>query len=166
MAGAGPAHLRALPHAWRDPVVFLVTGFGSGLVPRAPGTVGSLVALVLWWWLLAPLPWMAQLAVVVGSFGLGTWLTGRVAVRYQVGDDPAIVIDEFVGLWLALLAVPQSPVLAVAGFALFRLFDIWKPWPVRAADRHVPGAFGVMLDDVLAGGLAWLVLQVAILLLL
>jgi phosphatidylglycerophosphatase A len=157
------ARLRSLPQVWRDPAVLLVTGFGSGLSPWAPGTVGSLAALVVWWWLLAPLSWMTQLVVVAGVFALGTLLTHRVGRRYDVGDDPAIVIDEFVGLWLALLAVPRAWLPAVGGFLLFRLFDIWKPWPVRVADRRVPGALGVMLDDVLAGAMALLVLQLALL---
>jgi phosphatidylglycerophosphatase A len=169
MAGAGKQRLRDLgPACWRDPEVLLVTGFGSGLAPKAPGTVGSLAALVIWWWLLAPLAWPWQLAITVTVFALGTWLVHRVAVRHDVGDDPAIVVDEFVGLWIALLAAPVTPLsvglpVAVAGFLLFRLFDIWKPWPVRVADQRVPGALGVMLDDVLAGLMALAVLQVALL---
>jgi len=147
---------------WKDPEVLLVTGFGSGFAPRAPGTWGSLVALLIWWLWLAGLPWPAQLAVIVVPLLVGTWLVGRVGRRFGVGDDPGIVVDEFVGLWLALLAAPHALLPALLGFALFRLFDIWKPGPVRFAERKTPGALGVMLDDVVAGGLAAGVLQVSL----
>lgn len=163
MATAGRPRLRELPEVWRDPAVLLVTGFGSGFFPHGPGTAGSLVALAIWWWVLAPLDWTIQAGVVVVVFLLGTWLTGRVARRYGAGDDPAIVVDEFVGLWLALLAAPATPVVAAAGFLLFRLLDIWKPGPVRFAERRAAGALGVMLDDVVAGLIAFGVLQVALL---
>ncbi|MBX3707146.1 MAG: phosphatidylglycerophosphatase A [Pseudomonadales bacterium] len=143
--------------------MLLVTGFGSGFFPRGPGTAGSLVALAIWWWALAPLHWTIQAGVVVVVFVAGTWLTARVARRHGVGDDPAIVVDEFVGLWLALLAAPATPAVAAAGFLLFRLLDIWKPGPVRFAERRAPGAFGVMLDDVVAGLITFGVLQVALL---
>lgn len=147
---------------WKDPEVLLVTGFGSGFAPRAPGTWGSLAALLIWWLCLAGLAWPVQLAVIAFTLLLGTWLVGRVGRRYGVGDDPGIVVDEFVGLWLALLAAPAAVLPAVLGFALFRLFDIWKPGPVRLAERRTPGALGVMLDDVVAGGLAAVVLQVSL----
>jgi phosphatidylglycerophosphatase A len=164
MADAGRTRLRELDRPWRDPELLLLTGFGSGLAPKAPGTFGSLAALVLWWWLIAPLGWPLQLAIVAGVFGLGLWLCGRASARHGLGDDPAIVIDEFAGLWLALLGAAAEPLTALAGFLLFRLFDIWKPWPVSVADQRVPGALGVMLDDLLAGALAFGVLQVAVLL--
>jgi phosphatidylglycerophosphatase A len=149
--------------AWSDPAVLLVTGFGSGFLKPAPGTWGSLVALVLWWLLLADLGLPLQLLVLAGTVVTGTWFTHRVGVRYGVHDDPAIVVDEFAGLWLALLAAPATPAAALSGFLLFRAFDIAKPWPVGWADRRVSGATGVMLDDLLAGGLAAVVLQLAIL---
>jgi phosphatidylglycerophosphatase A len=163
--GGATRRIRELECRWRDPEVLLLAGFGSGYAPRAPGTFGSLVALAIWWLLLAPLPWPLQLAVIVATFGLGIWLTRRVSARHGVGDDPAIVLDEFVGLWLALLGAPATLTAAVAGFLLFRLFDIWKVGPVGYADRHVHGALGVMLDDLLAGALAFCVLQVALLML-
>lgn len=152
---------RLKPHRWRDPAVLLITGFGSGFLRPAPGTWGSLAALALWWLVLGPLGWPVQLALTVAAFALGCWLTRQVGRRYGVSDDPAIVVDEFVGLWIALFAAPPSLPVAAAGFLLFRAFDIAKPWPVSWADRR-PGVLGVMLDDVLAGGLAALVLQLAI----
>jgi phosphatidylglycerophosphatase A len=155
--------LRELPQRWRDPAVLVLAGFGSGFAPRAPGTFGSLAALAIWWLLLASLPWPVQLVVVATTFGLGIWLTRRVSARHGTGDDPAIVLDEFVGIRLTMLGAPATLPIAVAGFLLFRLFDIWKVGPVGYADRHVHGALGVMLDDLLAAVFAFCVLQVALL---
>lgn len=149
-------------HQSRDPEVWLVCGLGSGFVPFAPGTCGSLLALALWWWLLAPLNIWWQIAVIVGVFALGVWLTGRIQARYAVVDDGAIVIDEFVGQWIALLGVAAEPVAMIAAFVLFRCFDIFKPFPVRKLERGLPGAWGVMMDDVAAGVLALVVLNFAL----
>jgi phosphatidylglycerophosphatase A len=151
--------------SWReahDPEALLVCGLGSGFVPFAPGTWGSLVAVLLWWWLLSPLAVVWQLAIIVAVFLAGTWLTGRVQKRYGVLDDSAIVVDEFVGQWLALLALPQNVLLASLGFALFRLLDILKPGPIRVLERRLGGPLGVMADDVLAGVLAAAVLQITL----
>ena len=143
----------------RHPAGWLATGFGSGLAPRAPGTVGSLVALLPWWlWLRALPPWHYALALGC-AFALGVWAADRVIAQLGRQDPGVVVWDEFVGLWLALFLAPPGWQWMLAGFALFRLFDIWKPWPVRWADRAVHGGFGTMLDDLLAGGYAWLALQ-------
>jgi phosphatidylglycerophosphatase A len=112
--------------------------------------------------LLSPLDVLLQLLVIALVFALGMWTTASVQRRYGVVDDGAIVIDEFVGQWLALLALPQEPLLAAAGFGLFRLFDIWKPGPIRFLERRLGGALGVMADDVLAGLIAAAVLQVTL----
>ncbi len=148
------SRLRELSGFWRHPELLLLTGFGSGLARRAPGTAGSAVAVLLWWWCLADLSWVVQGCVVIGVFLLGVWLAERAARKFGVGDDPAIVIDEFAGQWLALLGAPASPAAVLAGFVLFRLFDIAKPWPISVADQRVHGGLGVMLDDLLAGGFA------------
>ena len=148
---------------WRDPAVLVCCGLGSGFLPKAPGTWGSVAALGVWWLLLAALPWWLQLGVALLTFALGVWLVERVARRYGVGDEPAIVIDEFAGLWIALVGIGAQPALALIGFALFRLFDILKPWPIRVADARIKGGFGVMVDDVLAGIMAFFVLQISLL---
>lgn len=146
---------------WRDPVVLLATGFGSGFLRPAPGTWGTLVGLAVWWLALAGLPWLWQLAVAAAVFAAGMAICHHVGRRYGVHDDPGIVVDEWVGLWVALLAAPATPAAAALGFLVFRVFDIAKPWPVGWADRRLSGALGVMIDDVLAGVLALAVLQLA-----
>lgn len=151
--------------SWRDgkdPEVLLVCGFGSGFLPKAPGTWGSVLGLLVWWWLLAPTPWFVQLGVAAATFALGWWVVGRVTRRYECHDDPAIVIDEIVGIWVALLGIGQSWILALLGFVLFRLLDIAKPWPIGLADHRVPGGFGVMFDDLIAGVLVAIVLQLSV----
>ena len=150
---------------WRDPEVLLVCGLGSGFAPRAPGTFGSLTAVLIWWFVLGHASLLLQLLTILVVTGLGTWLTARVQSRYQVNDPGAIVIDEFAGQWIALLLAPMSIWAMLGGFALFRLFDIWKPWPVGALEKSVPGAFGVMVDDLAAGVLALAVLQCMLLML-
>ncbi len=152
---------RLEPASFADPAVFLVTGFACGFLRPAPGTWGSLLALAIWWLLLAGMAWPVQLAVVAGTVAAGTWLTHVVGRRYGVHDDPRIVIDEVAGLWLALLGAPATLLAGASGFLLFRVLDISKVWPVGWADRRVSGAVGVMLDDLIAGGLVLVVLQLA-----
>ncbi len=135
------------------PAGWIATGFGSGLSPVAPGTAGSLAA-ILPWFALRELAWTWYLLVLVLAFVLGVWAAQFVVRKLAVEDPGLIVWDEFVGQWLALLPLLGQSFdwrLVAAGFLLFRLFDVWKPWPVRWADRHVKGGFGVMLDDLLAG---------------
>ena len=151
-----------LRRKWRDPAVLVCCGFGSGFLPKAPGTWGSLAALVVWWWLLAPLTWWAQLIVALATFVLGTWLVDRVVRRYGVGDAPAIVVDEFAGLWITLIGAGAEPVSALLGFIAFRFFDVLKPWPIKVADARVKGGFGVMLDDAIAGVFALVLLQISL----
>lgn len=137
----------------RSPLLLLAFGFGSGLAPRAPGTAGSIAALLLWT-LLVWLP-AAQLWVLIAVAAvLGIAICGGAATRLGVHDHGGIVWDEFVGLWLALALLPASWPAALLGFALFRLFDIAKPWPISWLDRHVAGGLGIMLDDLVAGLLA------------
>jgi phosphatidylglycerophosphatase A len=145
---------------WRNPIHFLAFGFGSGAIPKAPGTWGTLAAVpfVLIW---QQLPLAGYVLVLVVATLLGIWLCDRTAKDMGVHDHGGIVWDEFVGLWLTMLLAPPGWLWLLAGFALFRLFDIWKPWPIGWVDRRVGGGFGIMLDDLLAGLMALLVLLAA-----
>ncbi len=136
----------------------LVTWFGSGWLPWAPGTWGSLAALPFAWLIVTygGLGALALAAIVL--FGVGCW-AADIAVRETQTKDPGwIVIDEVVGQWLTLLAAPAGFLGYAAAFLLFRLFDIWKPWPIGLADQRLEGGFGVMADDVLAAIYAAIIL--------
>lgn len=149
------------PTPFRRPVQFLAFGFGSGLSPRAPGTVGTLVAVPLYWtfahW---SLPWYSLL--VLAAALLGIWICGAASRELGVHDHPGIVWDEFVGYWITLWAVPVDWVWMLAGFVVFRVFDIAKPWPISHLDRKVKGGFGIMIDDILAGIMACGTLHLAL----
>jgi phosphatidylglycerophosphatase A len=134
----------------RDPVHFIAFGFGAGLAPRAPGTFGSLVGLLAAWWLFElPLPW--RVAVVLAVIGAGIFICGESARRLNRHDDQRIVLDEIAGVLLTSLAVVERSLFAIAlVFVLFRLFDIWKPWPIRDVDHSLRGGLGIMLDDLIA----------------
>ena len=142
----------------KNPVHLLSLGFGSGLASKAPGTFGTLAALPFWY-VLPFLPPAYSVLVLILAFILGVYLCGATADALGVHDHGGIVWDEFVGLWIALFMVPMNIWWIALGFALFRLFDIWKPWPIRLLDAKVHGGFGIMIDDVLAGVYAYLVLQ-------
>jgi phosphatidylglycerophosphatase A len=143
----------------RHPAGWIATGFGSGFSPRAPGTAGTAAALLPWWLWMRGLPLPYYMAAITAAFAVGVWASSWVVRRGGVQDPQVVVWDEFVGVWIALIAVPAGWIWMLAGFALFRLFDIWKPWPVSWADRRVYGGFGVMLDDVFAGVYALLCMQ-------
>ncbi|HPQ96792.1 MAG: phosphatidylglycerophosphatase A [Thiothrix sp.] len=141
-----------------SPVHWLAFGLGSGLAPHAPGTFGTLAAIPLYL-MLALLPLWAYVAVVALAFGIGVWLCGESSRRLGVHDHGGIVWDEFVGFWITMTAAPAGGFWVMTGFMLFRVFDIWKPWPIRWFDRRVAGGLGIMLDDVLAGLAGWVLLQ-------
>jgi phosphatidylglycerophosphatase A len=127
-----------------------VTWFGAGWLPGAPGTWGSLAALPFAWLILRyGDPGLLAFASV-GLFALGVWASDIAARETRTVDPGWIVIDEVVGQWLTLLAAPLSLVGFAAGFLLFRLFDIWKPFPIRQVEKRLEGGFGIMADDVLA----------------
>ena len=149
------------PTPFRSPVQFLAFGFGSGLSPRAPGTLGTLVAVPIYcaiaYWNLA---WYSVFVVIAAL--LGIWICGAASRELQVHDHPGIVWDEFVGYWITMWAVPVDWVWMLAGFVTFRVFDIAKPWPISQLDRKVQGGFGIMVDDILAGVFACAVLHLAL----
>ncbi|HEU4618646.1 MAG TPA: phosphatidylglycerophosphatase A [Gammaproteobacteria bacterium] len=137
----------------RDPVHLVAFGFGAGLSPRAPGTAGSLLAILPAWLALGwPLPW--KIALVAGLFAAGIWICGESARRLATHDHPGIVYDEIVGMLATCLVLADRAALLLAAFLLFRLFDIWKPWPVRDLDHRLAGGLGIMLDDLMAAAYA------------
>lgn len=145
----------------RDPVQLLAFGFGSGLAPRAPGTFGSLAAIPLYLLFAHQAPGFYA-AVVLATAAAGVWICGRASERLGVHDHSGIVWDEFVGMWIALWAVPVTPLGIAAAFVAFRVFDILKPWPIGWLDRHTQGGFGIMIDDVVAGVFACVVVHLAL----
>ena len=148
------------PSLLANPLHLLSLGFGSGLSPRAPGTLGTLFAIPPYL-LLAQLDLPYYLLLVVLAFIAGIYLCGYTSRALGVHDHPGIVWDEFVGLWVTLIAAPPGWQWIVAGFVLFRLFDIVKPWPVRIADKKMQGGFGIMFDDLLAALYALGLLQLS-----
>ena len=155
-----PSQASAIPaSAMRQPIMWLATGFGAGLLPRAPGTAGSLVG-VLFFLALAGLPLPAYLLAVLALALMGVWVCERAGKALGATDHPGIVWDEIVGMLITMTATPVSWQGVALGFVLFRLFDILKPWPVASNDRKVPGGLGVMLDDVMAGLYALAGLQI------
>ena len=149
------------PDLLHRPAQFLAFGFGSGLVPRAPGTAGTLVAIPLYL-LFAQWSLLYYTVFVVVAAVLGVWICDLASRQLRVHDHPGIVWDEFVGYWITLWAVPLDWRWVIAGFLVFRLFDIVKPWPVSVLDRKVGGGFGIMIDDILAGVMACLTLHIAL----
>ena len=137
----------------RQPVHLLALGFGVGLVPRAPGTIATMFA-VIPGWLLLPIPELFRMALVAALALAGIWICGESSRRLETHDHSAIVWDEIVGFLAVTLVLPPEPLWWLAAFVLFRLFDIAKPWPVGYLDRRVGGGLGIMLDDLAAAGLA------------
>lgn len=132
------------------PAFLAATWFGCGLLPKAPGTWGSLAALPFAWALAQVGGSVALLAASLACFVVGWWASAVYVRRTGVNDPSEIVIDEVAGQWLVLAAAPADPLLYAVGFLIFRVLDITKPWPARWADRNVHGGLGVMLDDMLA----------------
>ncbi|TRW48102.1 phosphatidylglycerophosphatase A [Aliidiomarina halalkaliphila] len=145
----------------KNPVHFLSLGFGTGLAPKAPGTFGTLPAILLVW-LFAPLDVAAYLGVVAVVTLVGIYLCGQTAKAMGEHDAPAIVWDEIAGYMIAMIAVPVSWLTLLVAFVIFRFFDILKPWPIRWLDQKVHGGLGIMLDDVLAGFFTLLLMHIAL----
>ena len=148
--------------AFKNPIHFLAIGLGSGAAPKAPGTWGTVLGAALYI-PLSQLSLWPYLGFVVLSFIVGIYLCDRTSKDWGVHDHGGIVWDEFVGFWITMIAVPFTWYWLILGFALFRLFDIWKPWPIKYLDQHVHGGLGIMLDDVLAGVFALVILQLLVL---
>ncbi len=150
---------------FKDPVHWLAFGLGSGLSPKAPGTVGTIAALPIYWFFLQDLSLPLYLAVLVLTSLIGVYLCHKTAKDLKVHDHGGIVFDEWVGMWITLLLVPQGWEWLLLGFVLFRFFDIIKPWPIKYFDEKVAGGLGIMLDDIVAGLIALGCLQLVVFLL-
>ena len=144
-----------LKFLFAHPAHLIAFGFGSGLAPKAPGTVGTLLGWPLFWLIVAVAPDLPnQLILLIAGFLLGVWACGKTGRALGVADHGGMVWDEIVAFALVLLFTPPGWLWAGMAFLLFRFFDIIKPWPIRLADRHLKNGFGVMFDDLLAAGYA------------
>ena len=145
-----------------NPYNFFAFGFGSGLIWLAPGTCGSLVAMPFLP-LFNLLPSVLHLTILLIAFMLGVHICSRAAISLNPPDHPAIVWDEIVGLWIAFFAIPFNWNLLIIGFILFRLLDIFKPWPIRTIENRFGGGLGIMLDDILAAIIVNIILHCLVL---
>ena len=140
------------------PAHFVSLGFGSGLAPKAPGTFGTLVGLPLFW-LISGLTFYAQLGIITLLFFVGIYCCGKTGKALGVSDHGGIVWDEIVAIMLVLTITPMQWQWWLIAFLLFRLFDIWKPYPICYFDAKLKNGFGVMFDDLLAAIYAILVMK-------
>ena len=147
-----------------NPIHLLAFGFGAGLSPKAPGTMGTVVA-VLIYLVLPSMPPTIYVGLILLSFVFGIWICGKTAEDLGVHDHGGIVWDEFVGYWITMFMAPSGLFWVLLGFVLFRLLDIFKPWPIKWADKELAGGLGIMLDDVLAGIMGALCIQALVVLL-
>lgn len=144
---------------WQNPIHFIACGFGLGALPIMPGTFGTLGGVVLYL-MLSRLPLWAYIVVAVVLLIIGFFICDITNRDFGTDDHPAAVWDEVVGFLFVMLAVPKTWYFILIGFGLFRLFDIWKPWPIRWLDRNIHGGVGVMLDDVVAAIFSLIILQI------
>ena len=146
------------PSVWHNPKHFIAFGFGSGASPFMPGTVGTVVG-ILFFIGLSQFTFWSYLVITALLFIFGIWLCDSTAKDIKVHDHAGIVWDEIVGYLIAMIGLPCSWGWVLAGFLVFRIFDIFKPWPIKWLDNKVPGGFGIMVDDLLAGIYSLIVLQ-------
>ena len=152
-------NMRIDPHLLKDPGHCLSLGFGTGLAAKAPGTFGTLVGVPLFL-IMQSLP-VATYCLITGIlFLVGIWLCDRTAKVLGVHDHSGIVWDEVVGYLVTMVMAPTGWNWIIIGFILFRIFDIWKPWPIKVVDQKVPGGFGIMVDDLIAGVFALVVMRI------
>jgi phosphatidylglycerophosphatase A len=149
------------PHAPRsvftNPIHFIAFGFGSGAIPKAPGTFGTLMA-IPFYYLMQDLSLTTYLIITLAVILFGTWVSDVTEKDLGVPDHSGIVIDEIAGFLVTMIAAPKGWLWIILGFILFRIFDIWKPFPIRYLDQKVSGGVGIMLDDIVAAVYAWIVL--------
>ena len=147
--------------ALKGPILCLSSGIYLGYIPIASGTFGSLWGLPLFYWLSGKLLW-TQIILISGSILLAVFLAGQAEKIWGRKDPSQVVIDEIVGYMTAMFGLPFSWKIALVGFFLFRAMDIFKPYPIRKIDQHMPGGWGIVLDDVLAGVYCQVILRVLV----
>jgi phosphatidylglycerophosphatase A len=145
-----------------NPIHFLALGFGSGLAPKAPGTFGTIAAIPLVCLLAYSTTLTGYVLVTLLASLIGIWLCGKTAHDMMVHDDSSIVWDEIAGLLITMIAVPLNWQTLLLGFVLFRILDILKPWPISYLDARVHGGFGIMIDDILAGVFALILMHITL----
>jgi phosphatidylglycerophosphatase A len=146
---------------WKNPIHFLACGFGSGTAKFMPGTWGTLAAVPLYLVLrqFSPITYLIILTVAIL---FGVWICHITARDFGEADPGPIVWDEMVGFWLALWVAPNGWQWIVGAFILFRAFDIFKPWPINVAQEKLPGGWGIVVDDLLAGLYTWIIIQLVV----
>ena len=140
-------------------ILILATGFGVGYSPIAPGTLGTLIAIPVYYFL-STIPSPLYEITLIAFLFLSVWISENAEIFFGKKDDTRIVIDEMIGFLIAMLWVPKTTRFIIIGFFLFRFFDILKPFPIRGLEKRLKGGFGVVLDDVLAGVYANIILQI------
>lgn len=157
-----PASTKPIPPVpaavWKKPLYFIAFGLGSGAMPFAPGTFGTLMA-IPFYLLLQYLPLYFYIIFVVVFIAASSWISDRVSREINEHDHPAMNIDEFAGFFVTMINAPHGWPWIALGLLLFRLFDIWKPWPIHLIDEKVHGGFGIVLDDVAAGIFGMVIIQ-------
>jgi phosphatidylglycerophosphatase A len=138
--------------------LLLATGFGVGYSPVAPGTLGTLVAIPIYYFL-SEIPSPLYEVTLIGFFFLSVWISENAEIFFRKKDDQRIVIDEIIGFLITMLWIPKTTRFIIIGFILFRFFDILKPFPIRRLERRLKGGYGVVLDDVAAGVYANIILH-------
>jgi phosphatidylglycerophosphatase A len=144
---------------WRNPLHFIAFGFGTGSIPFAPGTFGTLIAIPFYLAMQSLSVW-TYLAITLLAILGSIWICDKTSRDIGIEDHQGMCLDEVVGFLVTMFCAPIGWKWILAGFLLFRLFDIWKPWPIHIVDAQVKGGFGMILDDVMAGIYSCLVLQV------
>src|SRR4030042_3987812 len=139
-------------------ILVMATGFGVGYSPLAPGTLGTLIAIPFYYFL-SEIPSPIYEITLIASFFLSVWISENAEIFFGKKDDSRIVIDEIIGFFITMLWIPKTTLFIIIGFILFRFFDILKPFPIRLIDKRLKGGFGVVLDDVMAGVYANIILH-------
>ena len=140
-------------------LLILATGFGVGYSPIAPGTLGTLITIPFYYFL-STIPSPIYEITLIGFFFLSVWISENAEIFFGKKDDPRIVIDEIMGFFITMLWLPKTIFSVIAGFFLFRFFDILKPFPIRSLEKRWRGGYGVVSDDVLAGIYSNIILQI------